>query len=109
MNKLFVIGLLILIITCSFFVAGYYVMFDYQKIDAIVPRFLDDRSFEFMRNYRHDFTDSYTRAVCSGNICQDYSFTCKGGEIVSSQAISGFVTFDEDWIDLRDEKDIDKC
>ena len=51
MNKLFVIGLLILIITCSFFVAGYYVMFDYQKIDAIVPRFLDDRSFEFMRNY----------------------------------------------------------
>ena len=80
MRKILILGLLILIIACSFFVAGYYVMFDY------------------------DFIDSYTSAVCSGNICQDYSFTCNGGEIVESVPVSGYVTFSSNWVDLRENK-----
>ena len=51
----------------------------------------------------------YTRAVCSGNTCQDYEFSCLNGSVISSRAISGFVTFGEDWVDNRDEKDLDKC
>ena len=81
MKKLFIISLLVLIITCSFFVAGYYVMFDYS------------------------FSDTYTSAVCSGNVCRDYVFTCLNGEIVYSRAISGFVTFGDDWVDRRKERD----
>lgn len=78
MRKLLIFWILLLIVVCSFFVAGYYVMFDY------------------------DFTDTYTRAVCSDNLCQDYSFTCSGGKIVESKAISGYVAFDEKWVDLRE-------
>lgn len=83
MKKLFILLCLLLIVVSSFFVAGYYVLFD------------------------SSFTDTYTSAVCSGNVCQDYEFVCFSGKIVSSRAISGFVTFREDWVDSRENKD--KC
>jgi len=50
---------------------------------------------------------TYTRAVCNGNVCQDYVFNCLDGRIISSRAISGFVTFSDDWTDLRD--DVNRC
>ncbi|MEK6811631.1 MAG: hypothetical protein AABX96_03935 [Nanoarchaeota archaeon] len=59
-------------------------------------------------NYGSD-NRTYTRAVCSGNTCRDYEFRCLNGRIISSRAISGFVTFSDDWVDNRDEKDIDRC
>ena len=50
---------------------------------------------------------TYTFAVCSDNTCQDYVFNCLNGQVVSSRAISGFVTFSDDWTDLRD--DVNRC
>ena len=52
-----------------------------------------------------DYGRTYTSAVCSSNTCRDYEFTCLNGNVVSSRAISGFVTFGEDWVDLREDKD----
>ena len=57
-------------------------------------------------NYNSD-NRTYTSAVCSGNTCRDYEFKCLNGNVVSSRAISGFVTFSDDWVDLRDDKN--KC
>ena len=65
----------------SFFVTGYYLLFS------------------------DEFYDTHTSAICSGNVCRDYEFTCLNGEVVSSVPISGFVTFDENWVDLREDKD----
>ncbi|MBS3081799.1 hypothetical protein J4416_02590 [Candidatus Pacearchaeota archaeon] len=50
-----------------------------------------------------NYESTYTSAVCSGNTCQDYLFTCINGETVNSRAISGLVTFSDDWVDLRTE------
>ena len=80
MGKLIILFCLLLIVFTCFFVAGYYVMFD------------------------EDFTTTYTRAVCNGNTCADYEFTCFNGEIVNSVLISGLVTFDMNWTDLREDK-----
>lgn len=77
MKKLIITFCLLLITTLSFFVAGYYVMFDYG------------------------FTGSYTKAVCNGNLCADYEFTCFDGIVTESKRISGFVVFENDWVDLR--------
>lgn len=68
-----------MIFTCSFFVAGYYILFD-------LP-----------------FTGTYTKAICDGNLCADYEFTCSEGIIIDSKRISGFVVFEDDWIDLRSD------
>jgi flagellar biosynthesis protein FlhB len=82
MRKLFLLGLLLLIVVCSFFVAGYYVMFDYS------------------------LEHSYTRAICSGNSCVDYEFTCLGNTLVHSKPISSMIVFSSDWIDSRDNKNV---
>jgi hypothetical protein len=54
-------------------------------------------------NLNSDFRSTYTSAICDGNICQDYEFTCKNGVIVNSVPISGFVSF-ENWTDIRENK-----
>lgn len=79
MRKLVLLSFLLLIFTCSFFVAGYYILFD-------LP-----------------FTGTYTKAICDGNLCADYEFTCSEGIIIDSKRISGFVVFEDDWIDLRSD------
>ncbi len=55
--------------------------------------------------YDSGYIDTRTSAVCNGNVCRDYLFNCVDGEVISSKAISGFVTFSEDWIDKREERD----
>lgn len=77
MRKLVILSFLVLIFTCSFFVAGYYIMFD-------LP-----------------FSGTYTKAVCDGNMCADYEFTCFEGIVTNSKRISGFILFDGEWIDSR--------
>lgn len=80
MKKLLILGLLLLVFTCSFFVAGYYIIFD------------------------NDFLNTHTRAICDGNMCKDYEFTCLDGQVVSSTPIGGYVVFEENWTDLRQSK-----
>ena len=53
---------------------------------------------------KKDYERTYTSAVCNGNVCQDYEFSCLDGQIISSRAISGFVTFGDNWVDEREEK-----
>lgn len=53
-----------------------------------------------------NYEDTRTSAVCSGNVCQDYLFTCLNGKIINSQTISGIVIFDDDWVDEREDKDL---
>jgi len=55
---------------------------------------------------KNDYGRTYTSAVCDGNVCKDYEFNCLGGQVVSSRAISGFVTFGDNWVDEREEKDL---
>ncbi|MGV8130951.1 MAG: hypothetical protein ACP5N7_02510 [Candidatus Pacearchaeota archaeon] len=83
MRKLLIIGFFLILFTCSFFVAGYYVLFD------------------------TGFSGSYTKALCKGNMCADYEFSCYKGVIVESKRISGFLVVDEDWVDTRDSEN--KC
>jgi len=79
MNKVILLSLLIILLL-AFFVAGY-------------------KAFSETSFYR-----TYTSAICLDNVCRDYLFTCLDGEIIKSNPISGFVTFDEDWIDKREDK-----
>lgn len=83
MRKLLIIGFFLILFTCSFFVAGYYIMFDTE------------------------FSGTYTKAVCNGKMCADYEYSCFNGVIVDSKRISGFLVVDEDWVDTRDNEN--KC
>lgn len=47
---------------------------------------------------------TYTSAVCHGNKCVDYLFTCKDGQIIEFRPISSLVVFEETWVDLRQNK-----
>jgi len=58
----------------------------------------------FSFSMKNDYERTYTSAICLDNVCRDYLFTCLDGEIIESNPISGFVTFDEDWVDKREDK-----
>lgn len=58
-------------------------------------------------NLDSNYYSTYTSAVCEGNTCMDYLFTCLNNEVVNYVPISGFVTFGEDWVDKRDIRN--KC
>lgn len=73
---------ILLVLVLSIFALGYYSVFD------------------------GEFHNSYTSAVCDGNVCQDHLFTCVGGEIVNSTVISGFVVLGEEWVDRRENKKV---
>ncbi|MEK6846652.1 MAG: hypothetical protein AABY16_00635 [Nanoarchaeota archaeon] len=53
-----------------------------------------------------DFDRTLTRAFCSGRTCQDFLVTCSGSEVVGLVPISGFVTFGEEWVDLREDREL---
>jgi len=52
------------------------------------------------------FHDTYTKALCSGTTCRDFEIKCLGDEFLEMKPISGFVTFGDDWVDLREEKEL---
>ena len=52
---------------------------------------------------------SYTTAVCYGKICADFYVECLEGEVFSNVRISGWVTFGENWEDIRGEEKNDFC
>ena len=51
-----------------------------------------------------DFDRTHTRALCSGKTCRDFLISCSGSKVLDLKPISGFVTFGEDWVDLREDK-----
>jgi hypothetical protein len=59
----------------------------------------------FLFEERHiDFQDTYTKAICSGKTCRDFLVSCSNNELIYLKPISGFVTFGENWIDLREDR-----
>ena len=87
MNKLFIIAFILL-----FFIS---ILFTF-----IVPHYLNSNLKEVNFDYQH------TKAICEGNKCQDFLVTCKKGEVLEMNPISGFVTFSSDWQDARENKDL---
>lgn len=53
-----------------------------------------------------DFDRTHTRALCSGRTCRDFLVSCSGSEVVELKPISGFVTFGDDWVDLRERREL---
>ena len=47
-----------------------------------------------------------TKAICFGNLCRDFLVTCFGKEVIDAKPISGFVTFGDEWVDLREDNKI---
>lgn len=82
MRKLLIVGFFLILFTFSFFIVGYYILFD------------------------SSFSGSYTKAVCNGNLCADYEFNCFDGIVVDSKRISGFLVIEEDWVDTRDSENV---
>jgi putative cell wall-binding protein len=60
----------------------------------------------FVLSYDFEYSNTYTSAVCQENKCIDYLFTCKNGELIQSKMISGMVSFEDGWIDRRENKQI---
>lgn len=53
-----------------------------------------------------EFDYTWTKAICEGNTCRDYEITCKDGEAIEINPVSGFVVFDPDWEDLREDTEL---
>ena len=53
-----------------------------------------------------DFDRTHTRALCSGQTCRDFLVSCSGSKILDLKPISGFVTFGDDWVDLREDRNL---
>ena len=56
------------------------------------------------KGYKDKYT--HTRALCEGNTCRDYKITCEGNNTLEVIPVTGFITFDEDWKDTREEKEL---
>ncbi len=53
-----------------------------------------------------DFDRTHTRALCFGQTCRDFLVSCSGTKVMDLTPISGFVTFSDDWVDLREKKEL---
>jgi hypothetical protein len=50
----------------------------------------------------------FTKAVCNGNSCQDYNFSCNGKILLNSVPTGSVVKFSDDWNDSRSLSDVEK-
>ena len=48
---------------------------------------------------------SFTKAICTENMCQDYEIMCKNEQLIYQVPVSEIVYFPETWKDLRSEED----
>ena len=89
MRKYVILTCVLLVITLLFTIMAYF--------------FTDDFSygFDYDSSYR-----TYTTAFCSGQTCRDFVVSCSGKDVVSLKPISGFVSFGDGWVDLRDEREL---
>ena len=61
-----------------------------------------------VKNANKDFDYSWTKAICEKNKCQDYEIKCLKGEILEMKPITSLIIFNEDWMDVRKQKEKDK-
>ncbi|MDP4039783.1 MAG: hypothetical protein Q8P57_04355 [Candidatus Pacearchaeota archaeon] len=67
---------------------------------------LNDKYIERIEKQNIDFDRTWTKAICSGNVCQDFLIKCFGENFLGMRAISGKVVFSEGWKDLREDNDL---
>ena len=53
-------------------------------------------------------TRTWTKAICNGNICEDYEIACNNKSFVSLFPTGNIVHISTDWKDPRNEEDINK-
>jgi hypothetical protein len=80
--------LLLFLIAVGMFGYGFY----------YVGRIIDDVN----TNQFGDYDYIWTTAICDGNECRDFKVTCKDGNVLDLEPITGFVTFGENWQDKRE-------
>lgn len=86
-----------------------YVIFLFVSLLLIIFLTININLIWFDRNEGQeyfDFNRTLTKALCSGRMCRDFVVSCSGKEVVSLEPISGFVTFGNDWIDKRVQKEL---
>lgn len=54
---------------------------------------------------KNDFDYTWTKAICEGNTCRDFEIKCLNERVIDIKPISGFVIFNNDWQDLRNEEE----
>ena len=82
----------------------YYILIIFLFLLLLLNLFVFVFGFENKTNYEGKYT--HTRALCQGNTCRDYKITCNGSEVLDVAPVTGFITFDEDWKDTREEKEL---
>lgn len=61
-------------------------------------------------NNKKDFNYSRTKAICSGNSCQDFLINCSAsGEVIEMTPLTGRVVFSGKWKDLRTNEEKRLC
>lgn len=75
---------------------------------ALVILFLVVLTFFVLGQPEINETTTWTKAVCSGNSCQDFLITCSGDEFVEMEPLTGLVSFSDSWEDPRSLEDREK-
>lgn len=55
------------------------------------------------------FDYQHTKAICSGNSCQDFLITCNDHYVIEMKPLTGNVVFSNDWQDPRNEEEKELC
>ncbi len=66
-------------------------------------------SLSFLANSEDDYEYSQTKAICSGNSCQDFLITCNNNEVVDMKPLTGLIVFSDSWEDPRNEEEKRLC
>lgn len=65
-------------------------------------------SLYYFKNAEQDvsLSSTHTTALCYGQTCRDFVVKCLDNSVIELTPISGFVTFGDDWVDRRIEKEL---
>jgi hypothetical protein len=83
-SKILILILLILVLSISLFVSG----------------------FMINNNSGSKINHTLTKAICQGNLCQDYEIACNNKSVVSLSPTGNIVQFSSDWKDPRTYEEI---
>lgn len=60
-------------------------------------------------NANSDYIYSQTKAICSGNSCQDFLVSCNRRDFLEMKPLTGKVVFSDSWQDTRSEQEKELC
>jgi len=68
----------------------------------ITPNLITYAIKEIEENY------TFTKAICEGNICQDFLISCNNGSVESIEPVSNKIQFSDNWEDQRTLEQINR-